>query len=50
MGWVLPAAHRLHWLHNDARMMAVVDGTSLLNHLVVARRGIARGTSWRTKA
>jgi alkylation response protein AidB-like acyl-CoA dehydrogenase len=41
----LPASHRLHRLHNDARMMAVVDGTSLLNHLVVARRGIARGTS-----
>jgi hypothetical protein len=46
----LPASHRLHWLHNDARMMAVVDGTSLLNHLVVARRGIARGTSSRTKS
>jgi alkylation response protein AidB-like acyl-CoA dehydrogenase len=42
---VLPASHRLHRLHNDARMMAVVDGTSLLNHLVVARRGIARGIS-----
>jgi alkylation response protein AidB-like acyl-CoA dehydrogenase len=39
----LPASHALHRLHNDARMMAVVDGTSLLNHLVVARRGIARG-------
>jgi alkylation response protein AidB-like acyl-CoA dehydrogenase len=46
----LPASHRLHRLHNDARMMAVVDGTSLLNHLVVARRGIARGTSPRTKS
>jgi alkylation response protein AidB-like acyl-CoA dehydrogenase len=46
----LPASHRLHRLHNDARMMAVVDGTSLLNHLVVARRGIARGTSSRTKS
>lgn len=47
---VLPASHRLHRLHNDARMMAVVDGTSLLNHLVVARRGIARGTSSRVKS
>ena len=47
---VLPASHRLHRLQNDARMMAVVDGTSLLNHLVVARRGIARGTSGRTKS
>jgi hypothetical protein len=46
----LPASHRLHRLHNDARMMAVVDGTSLLNHLVVARRGIARGSSGRTKS
>jgi hypothetical protein len=47
---VLPASHRLHRLHNDARMMAVVDGTSLLNHLVVARRGIARGSSGRTQS
>jgi hypothetical protein len=46
----LPASHRLHRLQNDARMMAVVDGTSLLNHLVVARRGIARGSSGRTKS
>jgi alkylation response protein AidB-like acyl-CoA dehydrogenase len=46
----LPASHRLHRLHNDARMMAVVDGTSLLNHLVVARRGIARGISTKTKS
>ena len=46
----LPASHPLHRLHNDARMMAVVDGTSLLNQLVVARRGIARGTSQRTKS
>jgi alkylation response protein AidB-like acyl-CoA dehydrogenase len=41
----LPATHRLHALQNDARMMSVVDGTSLLNHLVAARRGIARGFS-----
>lgn len=47
---VLPASHRLHRLHNDARMMVVVDGTSLLNHLVVARRGIASGTSGKTKS
>jgi alkylation response protein AidB-like acyl-CoA dehydrogenase len=47
---VLPVTHRLHRLHNDARMMAVVDGTSLLNHLVVARRGIARGISGRAKS
>lgn len=43
----LDAAHPLVRLHDDARMMAVVDGTSVLNHLVVARRGIAaraRGT------
>ena len=38
----LDAAHPLVRLHDDARMMAVVDGTSVLNHLVVARRGIAR--------
>jgi alkylation response protein AidB-like acyl-CoA dehydrogenase len=37
--------NRLHRLHNDARMMSVVDGTSLLNHHVAARRGIARGFS-----
>ena len=37
----LDAAHPLVRLHDDARMMAVVDGTSVLNHLVVARRGIA---------
>jgi alkylation response protein AidB-like acyl-CoA dehydrogenase len=41
----LPATHRLNRLHNDARMMSVVDGTSLLNHLVVARRGVARNFS-----
>jgi alkylation response protein AidB-like acyl-CoA dehydrogenase len=46
----LPATHRLHRLHNDARMMSVVDGTSLLNHLVVARRGIARGFSSSAKS
>jgi alkylation response protein AidB-like acyl-CoA dehydrogenase len=28
----------LHVLMGDARMMAVVDGTSVLNHLVVGRR------------
>jgi butyryl-CoA dehydrogenase len=38
----LDAGHPLVRLHDDARMMAVVDGTSVLNHLVVARRGIAR--------
>ncbi|HEV7577706.1 MAG TPA: acyl-CoA dehydrogenase family protein [Caldimonas sp.] len=38
----LDGAHPLVRLHDDARMMAVVDGTSVLNHLVVARRGIAR--------
>jgi alkylation response protein AidB-like acyl-CoA dehydrogenase len=39
----LSASHPLIRLSNDARMMAVVDGTSVLNHMVVARRGIARG-------
>lgn len=34
----LHARHPLTSLANDARMMAVVDGTSVLNHLVVARR------------
>ena len=38
----LAADHPLVCLHNDARMMAVVDGTSVLNELVVARRSIAR--------
>jgi hypothetical protein len=38
----LGADHRLARLNNDARMMSVVDGTSVLNHLVVARRSIAR--------
>jgi alkylation response protein AidB-like acyl-CoA dehydrogenase len=37
----LAASHPLVRLNNDAQMMAVVDGTSVLNHLVVARRGIA---------
>jgi alkylation response protein AidB-like acyl-CoA dehydrogenase len=46
----LLAAHPLHRLHNDARMMSVVDGTSLLNHLVAARRGIARGVSQSAKS
>lgn len=41
----LSASHPLTRLANDARMMAVVDGTSVLNHLVVARRGIAQGNS-----
>lgn len=40
----LGADHRLVRLHNDARMMSVVDGTSVLNHLVAARRSIARRT------
>lgn len=34
----LHASHPLHRLAGDARMMAVVDGTSVLNHLVLARR------------
>ena len=34
----LEEAHPLHVLMGDARMMAVVDGTSVLNHLVVGRR------------
>ncbi|NPC56407.1 acyl-CoA dehydrogenase family protein [Caenimonas soli] len=34
----LHASHPLAELSGDARMMAVVDGTSVLNHLVVARR------------
>ena len=38
----LAADHRLVRLHDDARMMAIVDGTSVLNALVVARRSIAR--------
>ena len=37
----LHAAHPLMRLAADARMMAVVDGTSILNHLVVARRMLA---------
>ena len=34
----LHASHPLTQLMGDARMMAVVDGTPVLNHLVVARR------------
>ena len=34
----LHASHPLVELMGDARMMAVVDGTAVLNHLVVARR------------
>ncbi|MEO7711162.1 MAG: acyl-CoA dehydrogenase family protein [Caldimonas sp.] len=34
----LHAAHPLGALAGDARMMAVVDGTSVLNHFVAARR------------
>jgi alkylation response protein AidB-like acyl-CoA dehydrogenase len=41
----LGADHRLGRLHSDARMMSVVDGTSVLNHLVAARRSIARRSS-----
>jgi alkylation response protein AidB-like acyl-CoA dehydrogenase len=41
----LDAGHRLVRLHNDARMMSVVDGTSVLNHLVAARRSIGRRSS-----
>jgi alkylation response protein AidB-like acyl-CoA dehydrogenase len=35
--------HRLHTLAADARMMAVVDGTSVLNHLVLGRRVLGPG-------
>src|SRR6267378_5597704 len=41
----LGADDRLAQLHGDARMMSVVDGTSVLNHLVAARRRIARRNS-----
>jgi alkylation response protein AidB-like acyl-CoA dehydrogenase len=34
----LEASHPLATVAGDARMMAVVDGTSVLNHLVAARR------------
>ncbi len=34
----LHASHALASLSGDARMMAVVDGTSVLNHLIVGRR------------
>lgn len=44
----LAADHRLARLHADARMMSVVDGTSVLNSLVVARRTIARLPEART--
>lgn len=37
----LQISHPLHRLAGDARMMAVVDGTSVLNHLVLARRVLA---------
>ena len=42
----LHSSHPLLRLYDDARMMAVVDGTSVLNQLVVARRalGAARPT------
>lgn len=39
----LDAAHPLVELTGDARMMGVVDGTSVLNHLVVARRMLPAG-------
>jgi acyl-CoA dehydrogenase len=38
----LHASHALIALAGDARMMAVVDGTSVLNHLVVGRRMLPR--------
>ena len=38
----LAADHKLQRLIADARMMAVVDGTAVLNYLVFARRTIAR--------
>ena len=41
----LHASHPLTSLAGDARMMAVVDGTSVLNHLVVARRMLPPGRS-----
>jgi alkylation response protein AidB-like acyl-CoA dehydrogenase len=41
----LGADDRLAQLHSDARMMSVVDGTSVLNYLVAARRRIARRSS-----
>lgn len=37
----LHASHPLLRWSGDARMMSVVDGTSVLNHLVVARRRLA---------
>ena len=46
----LAANHRLERLHADARMMSVVDGTSVLNGLVVARRTIAGIPEARTNA
>ena len=38
----LVATHALLALAADARMMAVVDGTAVLNHFVVARRRLGR--------
>jgi alkylation response protein AidB-like acyl-CoA dehydrogenase len=38
----LHATHPLLRLYGDARMMAVVDGTSVLNQLVVARRELGK--------
>lgn len=38
----LDAGHPLAALMGDARMMGVVDGTSVLNHLVVGRRMLSR--------
>jgi alkylation response protein AidB-like acyl-CoA dehydrogenase len=40
----LHAEHPLLRLCGDARMMGVVDGTSVLNHLVVARRWLPAGS------
>ncbi|VWX61878.1 conserved hypothetical protein [Burkholderiales bacterium 8X] len=37
----LAVDHPIARLQADARMMSIVDGTSVLNHLVAARRGIA---------
>ena len=46
----LSASHPLTRLSNDARMMAVVDGTSVLNHMVVARRGVAQGLTAKSQS
>jgi alkylation response protein AidB-like acyl-CoA dehydrogenase len=37
----LDESHPIHALARDAQMMSVVDGTSVLNRLVVGRRGLS---------